>query len=81
MLLIGIVSKFTTFENINPNIGYEAPDIADIKIPTNTNIFGSLYFKSLLKPDIFSFSNKILFNSTNSFSSYRFASYSFYYST
>lgn len=43
MLSKGTVSKFITFEKITPNIGYDAPEIADMNIATTINIFGSLY--------------------------------------
>ena len=39
----GTVSKFITFENITPKIGYDAPEIADMKIATAIKNFGSLY--------------------------------------
>ena len=39
----GTVNKFMTFEKITPKIGYEAPEIADMKIATKIKIFGSLY--------------------------------------
>ena len=40
----GTVSKFITFENITPKIGYDAPEIADIKIAIPIKYFGSLYW-------------------------------------
>ena len=40
----GTVSKFITFEKITPKIGYDAPEIADIKIAIPIKYFGSLYW-------------------------------------
>ena len=59
------MSKVITLENTTPNIGYEDPEIADINIAINIKTFGSLYFKSLLNPDVYENSSIILLNSSS----------------
>ena len=71
------MSKVITLENTTPNIGYEDPEIADINIAINIKTFGSLYFKSLLNPDVYENSSIILLISSSASLSFWFASSNF----